>query len=122
MIPICGLEVYGRMRRENEWVAHYLPNAGGAPGSLPDERKRLLAAPARGLRRAAEGILRTAPGQWLENWEMNRKVRRFGQDERGESMFSADWCKGHFDDHGQRALEAYSRRWQELTKEPKGKV
>jgi hypothetical protein len=120
MVPIYGSEVYARMRRENEWVVHYLPNAAGAPGVLADRGERTLAAPVRALRVAAETILRTAPGGWLENWEMNRKVRRFGREADDESMFSADWCKGHFEHHGQRAMEAYSKRWSELSRDPEG--
>lgn len=120
MVPIYGLDVYGRMRRENEWVVHYLPNAAAAPSVLAGQRKRRLAAPARALRAAAEMLLRTAPGGWLENWEMDRKVRRFSREADDESMFSADWCKGHFEHHGQRALEAYSRRWRELSEDPEG--
>ena len=120
MIPINGLPVYWRIRRENEWVVDYLPNAEGAPAGLPDEVDRPLPAPVRGLRGVAELLLRMPPGGWLERWEMDRKVRRFSQNADDESMFSADWCKGHFEHHGRRALEAYSRRWQEVSRAPHG--
>lgn len=118
MMPIHGMEVYLRMRRMNQWVTQYLPNAEGAPGAMPIQRQRLMDATAHGVRRAAEIVLRTAPGGWLENWEMKRKVRRFSREAGDESMFSEQWCKGHFDHHGRRALETFSRRWEELAQEP----
>ena len=110
------------MRSENEWVFQYLPNAEGAPSAPPGNVRRSPAAPSHGVRMAAEFILRTAPVEWLENWEMNRKVRRFGREADDETMFSADWCKGHFEHHGRRAMEAYSRRWHELSSDPEGDV
>jgi hypothetical protein len=121
MIPLNGMEVYWRIRSENAWVAQYLPNAGDAPVTPSYGTSRPLPAPVSLLRGAMETLLRTPPGRWLEQWEMDRKVRRFSRESGDESVFSADWCKGHFDHHGRRALEEYSKRWQELSQEPEGK-
>jgi hypothetical protein len=66
--------------------------------------------------------LRSALGERLERWEMDRKVRKLNghmngaaspvpQPERnGEVAFSPDRCKGHFDQHGWRTLAAFSER------------
>jgi hypothetical protein len=53
---------------------------------------------------------------------MARKVRKFSrqrgaQDGLGlqiEAAFCADWCKGHFDNHGQRTLNAFAERLRAL--------
>jgi len=111
MIPIAGLATYDRMRQLNTWITHFLPNAGGASpaaGVRPASR--------RPVRRAAEVVLQTPVGAWLERWEMTRKIRRLGQLDRDQSAadFSADSCKGHFGNHGQQILESFASRLQEI--------
>ncbi len=55
--------------------------------------------------------LRTPLGQWLDHWEMQRKIRKFQPQAAGsDAAFSRDWCKGHFDAHKQYALTAYQTR------------
>ena len=101
MVPLSGQEVYDRIRRLNGWVDHFLPNAEGAPlsslGALrdnPDSQVRLL----------LESLLLTRPGNWIEKWEMERKIRklRLENDNNPEASFSVDLCKGHYNRHGQR--------------------
>jgi hypothetical protein len=48
----------------------------------------------------------------MESWEMERKMHKFqGQRTEGaEISFCADWCKGHFDGHGEKTLSAYAER------------
>jgi hypothetical protein len=43
---------------------------------------------------------------------MERKMRKFAPqgDESKEAAFCADWCKGHFDNHGEHAISAYHQR------------
>ncbi len=107
MVPIAGLATYYRMRQLNTWVDDFLPNAEGLP--RPVATSTLHGRPVRIL---AETALRTPIGGWLERWEMSRKVRRFSQqrNDRAEATFCADWCKGHFDGHGQRILAAFADR------------
>jgi hypothetical protein len=77
----------------------------------------------RALTRALERLLRTAPGDWLERWEMSRKIRRLSRQAGGqlegqvesEAQFTADWCKGHFDAHGERTLSGFAQRLRSLT-------
>ena len=113
MQPLCGLSVYEQMREINAWTDAFLPNAQGPPPTLNGG-----AAPNRDvhshrvLRRAAEMILRTPIGAKVEQWEMNRKIAKFRIEypASDEAAFSPDWCKGHFDGHAHRILDAYSAR------------
>ena len=63
-----------------------------------------------------ERLLWTAPGSWVENWEMRRKVRKFHLQETAESetSFGQDWCKGHFGGYGKKTKDAYQARLQGL--------
>jgi hypothetical protein len=109
MIPLSGLKVYQDLRRCNPWIADFLPNANGFPltGIWPS-----AVTGAHPLGKLAEGVLGGGVGDWLESWEMERKIRKFGteEDESGEAAFCADWCKGHFDNHGRRTMAAYDQR------------
>lgn len=115
MVPLYGPDVYARLRQANRWTEQFLPNALGQPAAPPYQ-------PLRGgeqmVRRLAEGILRTPAGKRLERWEMERKIARFtrqsGDSGAAEAAFCADWCKGHFDDHGARTLAAFSSRVENL--------
>ncbi len=135
MVPVAGIATYWRMRQLNAWTLRFLPNAHGLPRrvgatALPGDAAKLPPAqddaaasghagwPWRSARALAEAALRTPPGGWLERWEMMRKVRKFSpyspalnSDGPGsEAAFCADWCKGHFDNHGQHTLHAYANR------------
>jgi len=111
MVPIYGQPVYEALRRVNSWTRRFLPNAGGAPSlALPAVlRQQMGRWPARD---ALEAALATRLGRRLDSWEMARKVRKFRRVYQGwqESDFSVDRCKGHFNHHQQRTLEAYARR------------
>ena len=115
MVPISGQTVYHRIRRLNPWVYRFLPNAKGPPRHVEERapRHRFLGA-------LAESALRTPLGARLERWEMERKIRKLTrqlqtQEAREiEAAFCADWCKGHFDSHGHRALHAFAERLHRL--------
>jgi hypothetical protein len=107
MVPLHGLDVYRRMRASNGWAEEFLPNAAGPA--------RDLACPAPWLRGATglvERLGRTGLGALVDRWEMSRKLRRFlaHDNPHGEARFGVDWCKGHFDAHGQRILTAFAER------------
>ncbi|MFW5940583.1 MAG: hypothetical protein ACOC9V_03160 [Chloroflexota bacterium] len=114
MVPLSGKQTYRRMRQLNDWTTRFLPNADHAPRRWSPPQPSL---PRRLVRSAAESALRTPPGGWLERWEMQRKIARFANGdgpEQIEAAFCPDWCKGHFDGHGQRILEAYAQRLAQL--------
>ncbi len=111
MVPIYGLPVYEALRRVNTWTRRFLPNAVGAPvaplvGTLREHTRHSP------MREALEAAFATRLGRRLDRLEMARKVRKFRRVYQGwqESDFSADRCKGHFNHHQQRTLEAYARR------------
>ncbi|NJM05652.1 hypothetical protein HC891_04825 [Candidatus Gracilibacteria bacterium] len=51
---------------------------------------------------------------------MQRKIRALSAraGTRWEAQFAADWCKGHFESHGQRTLAAYQARLKSLGVSP----
>ena len=107
MIPLSGLATYQQMRQANLWTAAYIPNAIGPPTHVapapvaPHLGQRLLELP-----------WRTPLGDWLEQWEMQRKIHKFQAhvQHNGETDFTADWCKGHFDAHNERTMTAYQAK------------
>jgi hypothetical protein len=109
MVPLSGMATYQRMRKLNDWADQLLPNANSAPQALRREPRPLP------MRRLAETALRSNVGTRFERWEMQRKMQKFAlQGGNLETAFSPDWCKGHFDGHGQRVQEAYTARLRSL--------
>jgi predicted nucleotidyltransferase len=113
MIPLSGMEIYHEIRRQNTWVAEYLPNAGRLP-DLPNAV--VLKETKSRLRPVLEMLLSSRPAARLEQWEMQRKIRLLGreQNDSPESCFSADFCKGHANQHGALTNEAFHERLQSL--------
>ncbi len=117
MVPLVGLDVYERIRAQNPWVKRFLPNADGAP---PLTVQALGDRPSSRIQSVLEAALLTPPGNWIETWEMGRKIRRLRRENENnpEAGFSADLCKGHFNRHGQKTervlrerLERFSLEW-----------
>lgn len=109
MVPLSGLKVYKQIRERNKWTRDFLPNAEGQPreilpGENGQDQSRYLS--------IAESPAFSFVASWLENWEMTRKVRRFQNQTRegAEVSFCADWCKGHFDGHGKKTINAFLER------------
>jgi len=111
MVPLAGLPVYQSMRFLNDWTGAFLPNAGGIPRDIGRDMSGR-----RPFRTLGEAALRTPIGGRIERWEMDRKVRKLSARRHGsaEVAFCADWCKGHFEGHGQHTLESYARRLRAL--------
>ena len=106
MIPLAGLPTYEQIRQENQWTARYLPNANGSPQSFASQTNP------QHWQKITELPFKTPLGQWLEKWEMQRKVQKFHREFQPnlETSFSADWCKGHFTDHNRQTMTAYQQR------------
>ncbi len=115
MIPLSGLDIYNRLRQLNPWTADFLPNAHHPPHS---PHTPPVPAPLRPFRKFVETALHTSLGNYLEKWEMTRKIRKFSAQTASrqaiETSFSPDWCKGHFDGHAHWILENYAERLNHL--------
>ncbi len=109
MVPIYGEDVYARVRMLNSWTDQFLPNASGKPGNLG---MQITGKGQNRFQSLAEGFLRTSLGDRIEHWEMVRKIRKFNltQTDSVESSFCADWCKGHFNRHGEKTMNSYTSR------------
>jgi hypothetical protein len=105
MVPLSGGQYYQELRRLNGWVSMYLPNASGPPKVVYHEKTH-----ASRVQNASEFPQRTRLGDALENWEMNRKIRRFASHANAESQFTSDQCKGHFELHGEKASNSLRSR------------
>ena len=109
MIPLAGLDVYDQIREKNQWVLKFLPNSEGTPSPIISS----LSLSSHSLSRPTlEAILSTLPISWLEQWEMDRKIRRLRWEQKAslESIFSADTCKGHDQSHQARTHIALDER------------
>ncbi|MBL8153953.1 MAG: hypothetical protein JNM70_07200 [Anaerolineae bacterium] len=110
MVPLYGVDVYERFREANTWVKAYLPNA---EGSFRQDTAYPMGWAGRLAKRLGEFMLGGRRGDWLENWEQRRKLRRFAADlqtPRSAAKLDHTQVKGHFQDHGYRVLEAYAAR------------
>lgn len=116
MVPVFGMQTYDQMRRVNGWSARFLPNAAGPP-PLPAGWQ--VKGPPGFSRPALERLVGYLPLDWLERWEMQRKIRKLGRGQQGnpEASFGPDWCKGHIHRHSWRARTAYSARLELLALE-----
>lgn len=115
MVPLYGRDLYWQIRELNSWVYDFLPQAKDLPqpnyhqdqdGETFIELGRL----GLGVKRAAEAVLGGGLGTRLDQWEMERKVRKFNQmaqDRGGSVLFTADVCKGHFDRHDKRIMHKF---------------
>lgn len=111
MVPLFGLPVYHALRRLNPWTYRFLPNARGTP-AIPSHVKDALDVPAPVTNNhLLEHLFNTPVGRRLDRLEMARKIRRFQRIYPGsqEAEFSTDYCKGHFNHHQQRAIQAYEQ-------------
>ncbi len=127
MVPLSGLAVYAQMRRANPWVDELLPNAGGHPGlrqpfdlaqgkAQPDGVTPPLEPRLPLGSRAIEWVLRASLGDRLEQWEMDRKIKKFsrGPSLTDETRFTADRVQGHFEGYRARTLAAVEEKLRAL--------
>jgi hypothetical protein len=114
MIPLSGMEIYGEMRRLNGWIADYLPHSLMAP-EMPQGVK--LVQKRSVIQKVLEILFRLPFANWLEKWEMDRKIARLTREQSSsfESYFSAEVCKGHIDRHGENVVTALAVRLQKAT-------
>jgi hypothetical protein len=113
MVPLAGQAIYEQMMQMNGWTEIFLPNASSVRYPMAPSDHHLI-------KTLLEILLSTPIGDWLERWEMTRKIARFSrqvaeiaqwpdnQYPLSEMVFSATQCKGHFNRHGEQTLKTYS--------------
>lgn len=110
MVPLVGLTVYAAMQAANRWSREFLPHAHGPLRQEPELAPRGWGAR---LQRWGERLLAGRFGDWLEQWERVRKLRKFAP-EAGRTHAAAELdgehVKGHFQDNGQPILDKYAER------------
>jgi hypothetical protein len=124
MVPLYGRRTYRRLQATNPWVVEYLPQ-----GLTDDDTPRLddaLSPPQRWFKRAGEWLLAGRLGDWLErllqSYQINKHTRQAKR--RGTLdyvTFTADQCKGHYDGHNHKTMQAYRERLQRLDSSPNGR-
>ena len=114
MVPLAGRQVYRRIRESNPWVGHFLPNAGDAPNYTDADELGGTAAKAKSV---LERVLLSSVGTRLENWEMQRKIRKLRAENEAnpEASFSPDTCKGHSNRHGYRTERILDEKLQQFS-------
>jgi hypothetical protein len=113
MVPLFGFPVYAQMRAANPWAGQFLPNAG-CP--LHREPEYIPGRVSQALKTAGERLLSGRLGDWLEAWEMKRKIRKLTSTNalQGKNVIlDRNHVKGHFDDHSLRTSSLYRRRVEE---------
>lgn len=102
MVPLHGYDVYLQLLQQNSWMHQFLPNARPMPA--PSKPRKSLS------KWFAERMLAPRWGDWLENWERERKIRKLSTEfDSAESRYSADMCKGHHMSHQARVMTAYDQ-------------
>lgn len=104
MKPIFGQKWYEHMLAENDWTRDYLPNATAI--TFAEQAPPMWKA---WLEFGLAGWL----GNRIEQWEFERKRRKFTQQiqsERSAALIDSDNAKGHFEDHGHQIVERYRQR------------
>lgn len=110
MVPIYGRPIYNDMRTSNRWVEAHLANA---KTSFYQVSEHSPSRAWRWLKRSAEFLLGGTIGDKLENWEYQRKLRRFAADlqtPNSAARLDDQQVKGHFRDHGHPVLQQYQER------------
>lgn len=110
MIPIYGLDLYWSFRANNGWAADHLPNASEI---FHDAQEHTPGKIGLTIKYVFEAIFRGKLGDWLENWEYRRKLRRFASDMQtphSAAQLDEKRVKGHFKDYGHPVLRQYHER------------
>lgn len=122
MVPIYGHDIYHAMRAANLWVSEYLPNADEV---FYAQQEQSIGSIWASFKRAIEAIFAGRLGDSLEQWEYNRKLRRFApkiKQPNSAAQIDASHVKGHFEDHGSWALREYHARLKQYNLESESSV
>jgi len=114
MQPLYGQAYYVKMRETNGWVTDYFPQGD----RLNLEKMRDVLSPGQQFfKRASEFVLGGFLGTFLEKRvqefhiaKHTRQAETYGV--RDKVIFTPDVCKGHYDGHGNKTMDAYKQRLQ----------
>jgi hypothetical protein len=114
MVPLFGEAAYAELWQLNPWWQQFLPQASGP---LRRPLFYCLTPWQAAWKQGAERALIGAVGNRMEQWEFERKRQKFlrqaSQINHADPLaFDPDACKGHFEGHGTRTLDAYQERLQ----------
>lgn len=110
MVPLVGLAVYRAMQAANPWSEEFLPHARGPLRQEPELFPRGWGAR---LQRWGERLLGGRLGNWLEQWECARKLRKFApaaNQAHAAAELDGEHVKGHFKDNGVPILHKFEQR------------
>lgn len=114
MVPIYGVAIHARMRAANQWIDAMMPNARRPYRSEPEHHPALIG---RSFKKLTEWLLSGRLGDFIEEWEMRRKLQKFLPRLsrcRGSAVMDRDHVKGHFNDHAARLVDLYQERLEEF--------
>lgn len=112
MVPLYGLGTYRKMRALNAWTETFLPNAYASYPHITEVLGHPVGVVAKQF---FERILRGKLGDYIERWEMTRKIKKLSTQVPADAdtvHFSPDVCRGFFSGHGRRILKEYYSRTQ----------
>ena len=120
MVPLSGHDLYWHFRAINDWAGEHLANA---KGPFHYEHESELSAVWDTPKQLLELLLAGKLGDMLENWEYQRKLRRFASamnTPHSSAQLDKSQVKGHFHDYGHIVLHKYQQRLQayNLAEEP----
>jgi hypothetical protein len=107
MLPLYGYPLFEEMHRVNHWMTTFFPNAVSPRQASPDHHNV--------VKSWLEFVLGGKVGDWLEQWEYQRKKARFEQmaaQPQAHAQVDSQRVKGHFQDHGQRIMKLYEEKLQ----------
>ncbi|MBI3944019.1 MAG: hypothetical protein HY326_13465 [Chloroflexi bacterium] len=112
MVPLYGAATYAQFRLANKWTQAFFPNANASPAN---GLLREVNGSFKMLKQYLEKFLSGSWGDWLERWEMQRKILRLTRQAEtagvsaapGAAIFTADCCKGHFEGYDRIILDRY---------------
>ena len=112
MQPVYGRNFYLKVRELNAWVNNYFPHGTGLNlDKLNDE----LSPAQRIVKKSGEvflsGFIGNALEKRLQTIQVTKHTRQAAQrGVRDKVIFTADICKGHYDNHSHKTMDAYRQR------------
>jgi len=118
MVPLYGRSTYLEMRRRNDWITHYLPQGTGLNLQRLNDK---LSLGQTSLKKMGEFILRGFIGDLVEKplqkfqiTKHTRLAEKYGAADK--VAFTADQCKGHYNGHNARVMNAYYGRMEKYNR------